>query len=161
MADGKVISREDNPEGETKHVNQKYDATYHPEHYANYAVIGCSHPEIAAFFGIDKSTLGGWIDRYPAMSRAKNEVNINLTSMCHRSLVKRAKGYGFKETKTVRENGEVARVEVMEKQIMPDVAAAKFLISKHSPEMWGEKEVEGDNQTIGKIEIEVVTSANG
>jgi len=44
---------------------------------------------------------------------------------------------------------------------MPDVAAAKFLISKHSPEMWGEKEVEGDNQTIGKIEIEVVTSANG
>lgn len=149
MADKKSVAT--NPDGRKKHVNQKYDPDYHPQHYANYKSIGCGIDEIAGFFGVNKSTVHGWIDRYPEMKQACDKFKVNLVSSAHRNLVRRANGYEYEEEKKVTENGNETRVEITTKQLAPDVGAIKHLLSRHSPEMWGDKEEEDTTVVVQNI----------
>lgn len=143
-------SVETNPDGREKHIHQKYDPNYHPEHYANYKSIGCGIDEIAGFFGVNKSTVHSWIDRYPEMKQACDKFKVNLISNAHRNLVRRANGYEYEEEKKVTENGNETRVEITTKQLAPDVGAIKHLLSKHAPDMWGDK---AEIEINGELEV--------
>jgi len=139
-----------NQDGRTKHIHQKYDPDYHPEHYANYKSIGCSLAEIGSFFGVNKSTVHGWVERYPEMKQACDKFKINLVSTAHRNLVKKANGFEYEEEKVVTEGGTVTRTEVTTKEHAPDVNALKHLLSRHAPEMWKDK---AEIEVNGELEV--------
>tara|TARA_R100000951_G_scaffold116745_1_gene130375 strand:+ start:2379 stop:2867 length:489 start_codon:yes stop_codon:yes gene_type:complete len=150
-----------NPDGRKKHIHQKYDPDYHPQNYTKLAELGMSNIQIAKFFEVSRPTMAhDWVNRYPEFAKAFSEGTMNLEQKLKSALVRKAIGFDYEERKTTTENGIETKVEVTEKVCLPDANAALKALGRYNKEFWGDKEAEKDESAIGKIEIEVVTSAN-
>jgi len=143
----------------------KYNENF-PVLAEGYAREGLIDVEIAKKLGISKNTFYKYISKYndfrDSIKRGKRPVDFEVES----KLLQRAKGYKYKETKTIylTTPQEIARAkkgglevknlalrqEVTEKEVIPDVTAQIFWLKNRKPDEW--RDVKGID---GKMKISI------
>lgn len=143
----------------------KYDPSYPGEAFAQ-CLTGATDEELAAHFGIAKSTLYEWKNEYPefsdAIKRGKSPADGNVAG----ALYQRATGAEWVEEQAIKckrveyENGkkvlEEERVEVVEvtRRAPPDTTAAIFWMKNRVSAHWRDK-IEHAGEGGGPIAISV------
>lgn len=114
---------------------------------------GLTEAEIAAELDINPSTLTRWKQRYSELVDALNVSRDFVDSLVEDSLLKRALGYEYEETKMVAtQDGKTRRVEKTTRGIVPDVTAQIFWLKNRQPGRWRDKqEVEHSGDVGVKI----------
>ena len=139
--------------------SSKYDPDITPELAEQYARDGLTNEEIADKLGIATSTLYNWRKKYveflEALKRGKKVVDAKV----EKSLLKRALGYEYEETKVVMTNdgNKKKRVEKEKKEVKPDTTAQIFWLKNRKPDKWKDKqEIDHGVKGISDVEIELV-----
>lgn len=118
----------------------EYSAKYHPPWARSLCRHGLTLPEIAAEFGIARSTLCNWKKRYPEFSEAMEEGKGVADAKVEDSLFQRALGYSFEETRAHQglSDGEMVtkKIERTTKHIPGDVTAMIFWLKNRCPGKW-------------------------
>lgn len=114
----------------------KYDPDRHSLWAEGLAKLGKTEDEIAAAFGISRSTLHEWKKAHPELSVALKIGKSEADTTVERSLFKRAIGYEYEEVKIVND-GE--RTEKTIKQVAPDTTAQIFWLKNRKPDEWRDK----------------------
>jgi len=107
---------------------------------------GLIQKQIAKNLGINIDTLINYKKDYPefsdALKRGKEVVDIQVEN----SLLKRAMGYNYTETKIEKENGVIIKETVTVKEVVPDTTAQIFWLKNRKKTEWRDKqEVESTN----------------
>jgi len=117
------------PSGREKrpaHRPTKFDLRRHPAWAQGLARIGNTDKDIAREFGISRSTLGEWKKKYPELSVAtsigRSEANMAVLNALHR----RACGFAYTEKKVVQLPDGEKRLEITEKEVVPDPGAIRL-----------------------------------
>lgn len=100
--------------------------------------------EIASEFGIHRATLYRWMENDAQFRDTINESRSYADSMVEDALYRRALGGTVKETRKYGKadrNGNVKaeKVEIIEKEVMPDTAAAIFWLKNRQPDKWRDR----------------------
>lgn len=118
----------------------KYSSKFHPPWARSLSRRGLTLPEIAAEFGIARSTLCAWKKRYPEFSEAMEEGKGAADAQVENTLFQRALGYTFEESKVYQglSEGEmvVKKTERTTKHIPGDVTAMIFWLKNRCPDTW-------------------------
>lgn len=128
-----------------------YSKDYHIEHIYKLVQMGLTKKKIAEFFDIGEDAIETWRQTHTDFRRAWKSAEADMCMVAVESLIDRVTGYDYEETKVTKEGGNVVREEVTAKQMPPDVNAAKFLLAKKMPDVWGDKQVislEGEVKVI-------------
>ena len=128
---------------------------------------GCTYKEIAKDrLHISTSTLCVWQHKYPEIDKALKETGEVVDRRVENSLIKRALGYNYKETKTITENVggiDVVKTEVFEKHMPGDVTACAIWLNNRKPQQFRrnhnveklkEKELEVREKALKKAQEE-------
>jgi transposase-like protein len=138
----------------------KYDAEQTPQLAKQYSRDGLIESEIATKLGIAESTLYEWKNKYPEFAEAIKEGKPVVDSKVEDSLLRRAMGYEYEETKIIAtKDGKATRVEKTKKFIPPDVTAQIFWLKNRQPEKWRDtshQEITGKDG--GPIETRTTTT---
>lgn len=97
--------------------------------------------EIAEALGISYATFQRYKTHYEELRDALKSGRRVLVWEVKDNLIKKAKGYYYEETKTVRERDDtgeliVTRIETNRKWAPPDVAAANLLLKNYDRDNW-------------------------
>jgi hypothetical protein len=92
--------------------------------------------QIAKTLGISVSTWCEYKKKYPELSEAVKRGRTNLVADLKSSLIEKAKGFRYTESKEIIENGVVVRKEVYERAALPDVAAINLLLKNYDRQNW-------------------------
>jgi hypothetical protein len=92
--------------------------------------------QIAKTLGISVSTWCEYKNKYPELSEAVKRGRTNLVADLKSSLIEKAKGFRYTESKEIIENGVVVRKEVYERAALPDVAAINLLLKNYDRQNW-------------------------
>lgn len=103
-----------------------------------FATLGADNETIAAYLGVDISTLDRWRVEYPQLNKALSAGREIGGVEVVRSLVKRAKGYTAKARKVVMVDGQPQVVEYKE-EIAGDVTAQRYYLNNRHPKEWQER----------------------
>lgn len=128
----------------------KYSSKFHPPWARSLCRRGLTLPEIAAEFGIARSTLCAWKKRYPEFSEAMEAGKGTADAQVENSLFQKSLGYNaaVKKTfklRTVRYNEETGKkieereelVEgVDEVHVAADTTAMIFWLKNRCPDTW-------------------------
>ena len=122
----------------------KYIEGVHDAWAASLAMEGLIDKEIANRMGIAKSTFYKWEKDFPSFSDSLKMGKQPADAKVKQSLFKRATGYVEKEKKIIVEmdkdgNQKPARIETVEKNIVPDVGAICFWLKNRLPDEWRDK----------------------
>jgi hypothetical protein len=120
-----------------------------------YARQGLTDEKIGQKLGISKDTFYIYCKKYPEFSDALKQGKAPVDFEVENQLLKRARGYRTKETKTIalttpaelnraKEGGLevkniVLRQEITEKEIAPDVTAQIFWLKNRKPANWRDR----------------------
>jgi hypothetical protein len=103
---------------------------------------GLTDRQIAEKIGINERTLNRWKDKHEgicqSLKRGKEVVDIEVEN----TLIKRAMGFEYTETKVITEekNGNVTtRTEKTRKVAIPDTTAMIFWLKNRKPKEWRDK----------------------
>ena len=123
----------------------KFVAEYHIPWARSLARRGLTVEEIAEEMGVAKSTFCKWVNGSHELSDALNEGRDSADSKVEASLYKRAIGYTVTEKKTIAgtdKNGaqQAVRVEITEKEVLPDTTACIFWLKNRQPKLWREQQ---------------------
>lgn len=101
---------------------------------------GLTDEQIAHNMGIRRSTLADWKTKYPdisdALKKGKEVVDVEVEN----SLLKRAKGFEYTETKIEQSVKDGRKVTLIKHMVPPETAAAIFWLKNREPEKWREKQ---------------------
>lgn len=92
--------------------------------------------QIAKTLGISVSTWCEYKKKYPELSEAVKRGRTNLVADLKSSLIEKAKGFRYTESKEIIEDGVVVRKEVYERAALPDVAAINLLLKNYDRQNW-------------------------
>lgn len=92
--------------------------------------------QIAKALGISVSTWCDYKNKHPELSEAVKRGRTNLVSDLKSSLIEKAKGFKYTESKEIIQDGVVIRKEVYNKTALPDVAAINLLLKNYDREHW-------------------------
>jgi hypothetical protein len=139
------------------------------EEYAQQAyklcLLGATDKEVAAFFGIDESTLTRWKKRFPDLCTSLKDGKVVADMNVANSLYSKAVGYEWVEEQAIKvKAGQYEeRVEVVEvrRELPPDTTAGIFWLKNRTSRRdnaWRDKhDVDHSGEvTIGKIERVIV-----
>jgi len=116
-----------------------YFASKYKEEYVNlafkYALLGATVERMAEFFDVTKDRVYKWQVQYPDFKQAIHEGRELADAEVAHSLYKRATGYVSKETKVNVVEGEVVKTDI-EKEIIPEVGAAKYWLGNRQGDKW-------------------------
>lgn len=128
---------------------------------------GCTYEQIAKEkLKISTSTLCVWQHKYPEINEALKRNGEIVDREVENSLIKRAVGYNYKETKTTIENVggiETVKTEVFEKHMPGDVTACAIWLNNRKPQQFRrnhnieklkEKELEVREKALKKAQEE-------
>lgn len=128
---------------------------------------GCTYEEIAKEkLKISTSTLCVWQHKYPEIKEVLKGTGEIVDRKVENSLIKRAVGYNYKETKTTTENVggiETVKIEVFEKHMPGDVTACAIWLNNRKPQQFRrnhnieklkEKELEVREKALKKAQEE-------
>lgn len=124
----------------------KYNPKYHIPWAKGLLRRGLTIDEVAKEFEVSKQTLYNWADQDSDFFDALNESRDKADMEVEKSLYERALGYKVTDRKTViqldKNTGEQkpARIEVIEKEIPPDVTACIFWLKNRNPKNWRDKQ---------------------
>lgn len=132
--------------GETMGLS-KYEEWITPEGLAKiegWAMDGLIDTEIAANMGVNPDTLYRWKRKYLEISEALKKGKDVVDRQVEKSLLKRALGFEYNETKNVYEtdsNGNRILKEstITRKMVVPDTTAQIFWLKNRKPDKWRDK----------------------
>lgn len=119
----------------------QYVKEYHVPWAKSLARRGLTVKQIANEIGVAKSTFCKWVAENQELSDALKEGRDIADSKVEDSLYRKAIGYTYTERKTIvsadGEGGQKpARVEMIEKEVPPDVTACIFWLQNRKPYDW-------------------------
>lgn len=103
-----------------------------------FALLGATNEEIAAFIGVSTSTFDLWIVEKPrlraALAKGRELGDVRVAGALHR----RAVGFSAKAQKVMNIGGEAQVVEYKE-YYPPDVQAQRYWLNNKRPRQWQER----------------------
>lgn len=112
---------------------------------------GLTDKQIAHNIGVTEQTLNVWKSKYPSFSeslkRGKAVVDIEVEN----ALLKRAKGYQYKEVKIKRSDDGTEITEIL-KEVVPDVGAAFIWLKNRKPDVWRDNPVTDDAEILKRLD---------
>ena len=123
----------------------KYNPKYHVPWAKSLAMEGKTDEEIADRLGIARSTLSKWKSENKEFAEALEIGKESADAEVELSLYKWAIGYRYKEKKVIVQmdkdgNQMPARIETVEKEIVPDVTAQIFWLKNRKPDKYRDKQ---------------------
>ena len=123
----------------------KYNPKYHVPWAKSLAMEGKTDEEIADRLGIARSTLSKWKSENKEFAEALEIGKESADAEVELSMYKRAIGYRYKEKKVIVQmdkdgNQMPARIETVEKEIVPDVTAQIFWLKNRKPDKYRDKQ---------------------
>ena len=103
---------------------------------------GLTVADIAHNIGIAEGTFYEWKKRRPEINEALKKGSAPADIIVENALYKRATGYKTVERRKIKLPDGTARVEVVEKEIAPDVTAGIFWLANRCPDKWKRKQVD-------------------
>ena len=120
-------------------------------------LLGFTDKQLAAFFGVNESTINRWKDKYPEFCKSIKSGKVVADAQVAESLFKRATGIEVTEVE-VRDDGKKKVKRVTKKHIPPDPTAQIFWLKNRQPEIWRDKPtVENSVQEAVPVQIVVQT----
>lgn len=106
--------------------------------------LGATQKELAEFFGVDLSTLEGWVRKYPEFKAAVKAGGVVADMKVVQSLFKRAIGFEYieEEFSAIEVNGQpvpmekMRRVKRIKKRLPPDVKAQVHWLKVRRKDLW-------------------------
>lgn len=92
--------------------------------------------QIAQTLGVSYTVFREYKRQYPALKDALKKGRADLVMELRSTLIQRAKGFQYEETKVIKEKGEIVREERAIKSALPDVAALNLLLKNYDRENW-------------------------
>lgn len=114
-------------------AKSRYDPARHPRIVLSLARRGRTFEEIAPKIGIVPRTLTEWRKKYPEIDQAIRDGHDLAIAELEESMYGRAKGMTVTEKRIIELPGGERRMEVIEKELPPDPAAAKMLMMAWAP----------------------------
>lgn len=117
--------------------------------------------QIAETLGVSLAAWKRYKSHYDPLRAALKKGRQSLVMELRSTLIKRAKGFEYTETKIVHEDGKSVRTEVSTKYYPPDVAALNLALKNYDKENWAndpqalrlrEKELELQERKIDQLE---------
>lgn len=112
---------------------------------------GLTDKQIAHNIGITEQTLNNWKKAYPSflesLKRGKEVVDIEVEN----ALLKRAKGYQYKEVKIKRSEDGTEITETL-KEVVPDVGAAFIWLKNRKPDVWRDNPARDDDEVLKRLD---------
>lgn len=106
--------------------------------------------QIAKALGVSYSAFRVMKAKYPALSNSLKKGRVELVLDLKSTLIRKAKGFTYTESKKIIENGVVVREEIYTRSSLPDVAALNLLLKNYDKENWA-----NDPQTLKLREKEL------
>lgn len=120
-------------------------------------LLGFTDKQLAAFFGVNESTINRWKDKYPEFCKSIKSGKVIADAQVTESLFKRATGIEVTEVE-VRDDGKKKVKRVTKRPIPPDTTAQIFWLKNRQPELWRDKPtVENSAQEAVPVQIVVQT----
>ena len=85
---------------------------------------------------ISVSTWCEYKNKYPELKEAVKRGREQLVAQLKSTLIEKAKGFHYEETKTIVEGGVITKKEIYEKTALPDVAAINLLLKNYDRDNW-------------------------
>lgn len=135
----------------------KYNKKYHLPWIRGLARQGLTVDEIAKELEVAKKTIYNWMNEDEELLHALNEGRSLADSKIEDALFRRALGGTVKETKKIIRNDsngvqEAVRIEITEREVMPDATACIFWLKNRKPQDWRDKRdmevMQSDDQKI-------------
>ena len=125
----------------------KYEEWITPEGLTKiegWAMDGLIDTEIAANMGVNPDTLYRWKSKYVEISEALKKGKDVVDRQVEKSLLKRALGFEYNETKNVyetdREGNRILKEStITRKMVAPDTTAQIFWLKNRKPDKWRDK----------------------
>ena len=119
----------------------KYNPKYHVPWVKSLAMDGKTEHEIAESMEVSRSTLKKWEKEHPEFADALAYGKGAADSAVEQSLFKRAMGFTYKEKKTIvtmdKDGNQMpARIEVIEREAIPDTGACIFWLKNRRRDKW-------------------------
>lgn len=102
--------------------------------------------------GIHHSTYHDWLEKYPAFAEAAEKARLGAVAVVEDALLKAATGYEVTETRQFKDDAGNARVEVIKREVAPQVGAICFFLKNRAPDRWRDKQ-EIDMTNSGNVTI--------
>ena len=114
---------------------------------AGWSRQGLSAEQIAANAGVSRSTLYGWMKRFPEIGAAMRQERETVDFQVESALLRRALGFTYTETRTETSDKGGEKTVVTEKYALPDISALKFWLQNRRPDLWRERSAgDGDGE---------------
>lgn len=139
----------------------KYEEWLQPEGLLKigaWARDGLTDEQIAHNMRITPSTLYEWKKHYPEISEALKKGKEIVDIEVENALLKKAKGYSYKETTKERVlNNKTGKIEMVvtkevTKEVQPDTTAAIFWLKNRRPDLWRDKQLIEAEVSTKKLE---------
>jgi transcriptional regulator with XRE-family HTH domain len=145
---------------------KKYDPKIMPQLAKWMRRSGLTDEQIADELKIARSTVYAWQLKYSEFSDALKEDKGFVDSLVEDSLLKRALGYTYEETKHIGEPDDkggikTIRVEKTAKIVIPDTTAQIFWLKNRQPAVWRDTKNIQANLAIHEIEKIVFEGVEG
>jgi hypothetical protein len=90
-------------------------------------MLGRKHADIAKMLGVTEATLSSYKKQFPKLKEAIDNAQDELRQIAIDTLVKRAKGYKFKDVIHASYKGQIRTLEV-DRVLHPNVQAAQIIL---------------------------------
>lgn len=92
--------------------------------------------QIARTLGVAYSSFRGYKKQYQALNDALKKGRAELVKELRSTLIKRAKGFVYEESKKIKKDGVVVSEEIYTKTALPDVASLNLLLKNYDADNW-------------------------
>lgn len=92
--------------------------------------------QIADDMGVSYTSWKEYKRKYSALSAVIKKGRDSLVNDLKSTLIRKAKGFQYTESKVIKENGVIVREEIITKASLPDVAAINLLLKNYDVENW-------------------------
>jgi transposase-like protein len=134
----------------------RYDPELHPAFAKALAIDGLTHEEIAKRLGCSEDTLRKWRKLYHEFSGALKEGKEHADAKVEMSLYKRAIGYEYTETKTIK-TPDGTKTEIKGVHVSPDPTSCIFWLKNRRPSEWRDsKQLEHSGKDGETITVKVL-----
>lgn len=117
--------------------------------------LGATDKELAEMFQVDVRTIQNWKNEHEAFFHSiKKGKDFFDTEIVENALLKRARGFEYKEVKTVLDtNGKAIpdQTQITQRQALPDTGACAFWLKNRNPARWRDKPEQTSNGAANAI----------